>query len=396
MNPLARSLFAVAAATLASCGALPPAHPVQGEFAGQALRTSVDSAVARYYVEGYRSAGARGPAWDAALDTVHASLTDDRLPSSQELSQWTRQFSTDTAALVLAQQLRRRAEAQPLFTLYREELARGADSGAAPRFDADPLFLFVPGWLYRTDTTTGADFARFRTLLAEHGARVALAAVDENGTVEHNAALIAQEVRALRAASATQSVVLVSASKGGPEAALALSMLNGDPAADAVKAWINVGGLLGGTALADLGLSWPACWLVRLAVLPDGWREGSFDGIRSLTPARSVQRASALRWPAHVLVVSYVAVPLSGQLSAMARDGYSRLRTQGPNDGLTLITDAIAPGGVTIAEFGADHYLRQPDIDRKTLALARAVTRHLAAQGRQAWRRFEAKQASVE
>jgi hypothetical protein len=196
--------------------------------------------------------------------------------------------------------------------------------------------------------------------------------------VEHNATLIVQQVRALRASSAAQSVVLVSASKGGPEAALALSMLNDDPAADAVKAWINVGGLLGGTALADLGLTWPLCWLVQLAVLPNGFSDGAFEGIRSLTPEHSAQRARSLRLPAHVLVVSFVGVPLSGQLSAMARDGYGRLRAQGPNDGLTLITDAIAPGGVTIPEFGADHYLRQPDIDRKTLALARAVMRHLA------------------
>jgi hypothetical protein len=381
MNALARSLLAaVAAATLAACSALPPAHRVDGEFAGQPLHTSVDSAIARYYVEAYRGAGTHVPAWDAALDTMHAALADDRVPSSSELLQWSRDLSTDIAALVLARQLLRQADAQPLFGLYRDELARGAGSLATPRFDTDTLFLFVPGWLYRTDTTTGADFARMRTLLADHGARVALAAIEENGTVEHNAALIAQQVRALRASSASTSVVLVSASKGGPEAALALSMLRDDPAAGAVKAWINVGGLLGGTALADLGLTWPLCWLVQLAVLPDGWRDNAFDGIRSLTPTRSLQRASALRLPAHVLVVSYVGVPLSGQLSAMARDGYSRLRAQGPNDGLTLVTDAIAPGGVTIPEFGADHYLRQPDIDRKTLALARAVMRHLASR----------------
>lgn len=376
-NSPARSLLVVAAAaTLASCSALPPAFSVDGEFAGQKLHTTVDSAMARYYVESYRGTGPREPVWDAALDAMHAALLDDRLPSPRELMQWSRGFSTDTAALLLARQMLKQAEAQPLFGLYRDELARSADSRAAPRFDADTLFLFVPGWLYRTDTTTGADFARFRTLLADHGARVALAPIAENGTVEHNAALIAQQVRALRSSNASMSVVLVSASKGGPEAALALSMLRDEPAASAVKAWINVGGLLGGTALADQGLTWPLCWLVQLAVLPDG----SFDGIRSLTPERSVQRASRLRLPAHVLVVTYVAVPLSGQLSAMSRDGYRRLRTQGPNDGLTLITDAIAPGGVTIPEFGADHYLRHPDIDRKTLALARAVMRYLATR----------------
>jgi hypothetical protein len=51
------------------------------------------------------------------------------------------------------------------------------------------------------------------------------------------------------------------------------------------------------------------------------------------------------------------------------------LREHGPNYGLTLLADAIAPGGVTIAEFGADHFMDQPGIDAKTLALARALMR---------------------
>jgi len=42
---------------------------------------------------------------------------------------------------------------------------------------------------------------------------------------------------------------------------------------------------------------------------------------------------------------------------------------RGPNDGLTLITDALAPGYTSMA-IGSDHFVREdPEIDIKTAAL---------------------------
>jgi hypothetical protein len=243
-------------------------------------------------------------------------------------------------------------------------------SAAAP-LDRGILFLFVPGWLYRAHPTTGADFARFRKLLADHGARTALVETGENAGVEDNATLIAEWIR--RAAQSERRIVLVSGSKGGPEAELALSRLRDEPAACSIVAWVNIGGLLRGTPLADFALSWPVRWLVRWAMVPDG----SVEGIESLATERSARRRQALRVPAHVLTIDLVAIPLSGQVSAPARSGYERLRVRGPNDGLTFVIDAIAARGVTIPVLGADHYFRTPDIEAKTLALARALTEHV-------------------
>ena len=79
--------------------------------------------------------------------------------------------------------------------------------------------------------------------------------------------------------------------------------------------------------------------------------------------------------------MNYLGIPLSGQLSDQARGGYSLLRAEGPNDGLTYLVDAIAPDSVTIPELGVDHFFRRSDIDLKTLALARAVTRHIKQGG---------------
>lgn len=282
--------------------------PLRGELAGQRITTTVDAPIASYYVESYLAGSRHREDWDEALDAIHRQL-GDRLPASMELRDWSRMYSTDLAALVLARQLLRQAQKQPLDMLFREELSAVSSADRSGNLDAlavDPdfLILFVPGWLYRSDPTTGADFARFRAHLSRHGARVALIETGENLSVEENAKLI--EAQILRLSASGQKLILVSGSKGGPEVALALSNLRDQPAGRQVKAWLNIGGLLHGTRLADVGLSWPACWFVYLAVLPDR----SFEGIRSLSIGPSMTRFDAIRLPQDTLVVNYVGIPL--------------------------------------------------------------------------------------
>jgi hypothetical protein len=50
------------------------------------------------------------------------------------------------------------------------------------------------------------------------------------------------------------------------------------------------------------------------------------------------------------------------------------LRSDGPNDGLVLLTDVIAPGSLTVVALGSDHFFAEdPEIDRKTVALMKLV-----------------------
>jgi hypothetical protein len=52
----------------------------------------------------------------------------------------------------------------------------------------------------------------------------------------------------------------------------------------------------------------------------------------------------------------------------------------GPNDGLTLITEALAPG-YTVMAVGSDHFIREdPDIDMKTAALVPVLLRLIEGQ----------------
>jgi hypothetical protein len=77
--------------------------------------------------------------------------------------------------------------------------------------------------------------------------------------------------------------------------------------------------------------------------------------------------------------MNYIGIPLPGQVSERARLGYSLLRADGPNDGLTRIVDEIPAASITIAELGLDHFFSDPEIHIKTVALANTVMRLLEA-----------------
>ena len=96
----------------------------------------------------------------------------------------------------------------------------------------------------------------------------------------------------------------------------------------------------------------------------------------------SVRRATftGLHLPNHVLTIQYVGAPLSGQLARSTRGRYETLRSRGPNDGLTLLSDELVEGGIAVTEVGLDHYYRDPAIDLKTTALAYLVLDELRQQ----------------
>ena len=105
-------------------------------------------------------------------------------------------------------------------------------------------FLFVPGFHYRTDPSSGADFAGPRTYLRNCGFDTQLVEVEEDGTIEQNASFIAEAVR--KESSEGKRLIVVSTSIGGPETAVALGKLLPVDDLRPVAAWISVGGLWAG------------------------------------------------------------------------------------------------------------------------------------------------------
>jgi hypothetical protein len=354
----------------AACTADVRRPTARGHLAGSPIETTVDSELARHFLERQAPGVAARPDLDAVIERARAELRGPN--SAAAVARIAREASPDLAALLLAEALLDDDRSAALRRLYREELNDAVRGGPAPLDTSRFTLLFAPGWLYRSHPETGAGFERQLALAAEIGIDADRIDTDENATVEHNARVIAEDLQ--RRAASGRRYVVVSASKSGPEVALALAMLSPD-AARQIAAWVNVAGVLGGSPLVDGALVAPRCW-AALALF--GWRRGGLDGMRSMSTRLRRAALPALRVPEHVLVVNHVPLPLSGHLSRRARGGYEEMRSLGPNDGLALTLDEIIPGAATLVEIGLDHYMSAPDIDRRTVALTRAVLRLVA------------------
>ncbi len=348
--------------------------PVHAALGGQILRTTVDSELARYYLEDYVPGHRTQPATDAMLATLEKALAGS--PSAEKLQDISARHGTDLAALMLARALMEVPHNQRLQQELYAETAQLQQARAPPALAGAARYrmLFAPGWLYRSQPETGADFRQPRAVMDRLGLRHELIEAQEDGTIEANAELIAGAVTTR--AQSREHIILVSASKAGPEAALALSRLHARKQAEVVAAWINIGGILRGSELADAALHPPLRWFV-MVTRALGLKAWGLKSIESMNTLRSRARFDSLRLPPNTLIINYVALPLSGQVSATAQRGYKAMRAQGPNDGLTYALDAIAPGGLTLVGLGLDHYFLDPELDLKTAALARIVIRRL-------------------
>ena len=322
---------------LSSCAGL----PVRGMVGGQTIDTRVDSEVARYYLGSYLAGNHSDTALDERIDRVYQS-TDGQLPDRGQLKRLSDDFSVDFAALYLADQIAR----VPVNRRFRSafdrayEYTRKAFPEGQVKLPADYEVLVVPTYLYTRIFATGADMAVPRAALQKAGLTCYFVETDDDGPVEANADLVAAAIRA-RAQSGRRLIILT-ASKSGPEVALALTKL-GPAETRHVAAWINAVGALQGTPLADDRLFPELEYIV-----------GKLDplGTESMTTARSRQRFDSFRIPEHLLVVNYFGIPVSGSISFWMRRSYSPMRKYGPNDGNVLLADMIFPGGVTLFELG--------------------------------------------
>jgi hypothetical protein len=235
--------------------------------------------------------------------------------------------------------------------------------------------IFIPGFHYLSDQSSGADFYNQRQLFGRLGVHVELAATLEDGTIEENAAIVAGVVRAESKSNAR--LILISASKGGPETALALGKMLEPGETKSVKAWLSVGGLIEGTFLADHVSGWPKSLLTRMILRYSGIDPRSLSG---MTTRASRARMKETTLPSHIFLLQFVGAPLSGDIASDVRHRYIELRKYGPNDGLTLLADELVPHGVTVIEPGLDHFYQDPEIDLKSLALANVVADELSVE----------------
>ena len=357
-----------------------PVIPVTGRLANTRISTTVDSELAKYYLElssghipGSQSVAERITAIERRFGAEHLDWL-----TLKELSKET---SPDFATIFFINRCLSDHTNKRFQSGYSRELQRIESLIHQRRWV--PIariglrgykILFIPGFHYLSDPTSGADFSNQRQLMRELGLKVELAATEEDGTIEENAEIIGRIVR-----SETRShskLILVSTSKAGPETALALGRILLPEETASVKAWLSVGGLIRGTPLADRVASWPKSWIAQILF---SLERTDFRSVPGLTTSASRKRMKSIRLPRNILVVQYVAAPFSGDIAYEVRARYNYLRKFGPNDGLTLLADELLPNGITIVELSFDHFYRDPEINLKSMAIANFVADELNA-----------------
>jgi hypothetical protein len=339
-----------------------------GDPEGQGLASLVDSEPARRLLVDLLARRAPDPRL-AALAPLPAD--PGRLPDQTQLRTLGLEVSLDFAALAFARALGADERSRAVQAAFDRALQEGPDRSeeALRRPGGFPYtVLFAPAWLYRGFPENGADFARQRRLLDRLGIANRLIPSEESGSIEENAAIIAEAVREARRAGG--DVVLVSTSKSGAEVAHALTRVLTPEETIGVVGWLNAGGALRGTPLADDAASPPNSWVTRSIFWLARWR---WDGLTSMMTGPSRKRLEGARLLDSIAVLNLVAVPVSGTVGAKLTWTYRTLSRHGPNDGVVLLADAVWPDGINLVALGSDHFLTVLQEDAYGMALLKAL-----------------------
>lgn len=363
--PICLSLLLTACATI-------PKYPAKGRVADQYISTTVDSEITRYYLEQYLQNKGTNPQYDEKINKA-LQMWDERPLDTDNLKRVTTQFSPDFATLYFVSRIYINPENRMAQQAFHSHVTALRTQRVTEIFHIDEKFtsyliVFVPGYAYKRDPITGADFALQRRVMGQAGLETLLVKTDEIGTIEKNASILVNELTRLE--KSHDKIILVSTSKAGPEVALAIGKLMTAEQLMHVKAWISIGGLLRGSPIADQALKWPKSWFAAIGFFFKGL---STDVIGDLSTQKRREVFAHLHFPEHILLIQYVGVPLSGDIGEHVEGRYRDLREHGPNDGLTLVADELIEGSIVITDVGLDHYYLDREIDLKTLAVTRVI-----------------------
>ena len=355
------------------CSSLPK-YPVQSQLLGEAINTTVDSDFARYYLDTYLQNKRLKPEYDQQIDEIYKTQGNS-LPTREELKKISSEFSVDFASLFFSDRLMQQEKnilAQNVFFKYLTTDRSHLYSTMA-HFSSYRV-LFVPGWNYIDNGyLTGSDLALPRQLISELGVENHLVLTPSNGSVEASAKAISAAI--LKYSKLNKKIIIVGASAAGPAIHLTLGEMLPKDLLSSVVAWINLGGILQGSPLVDYFEQWPQKALMNMVLWYKGWEH---DDVLSMSVKNSRKRFKRLQLAPDLIVFNYLALSLSGNLSHLSTSKYPLIKSEGPNDGLTLLTDVIAPDSYTLISVNSDHYFGEdPQINDKTVAVLKTVIHYL-------------------
>ena len=233
---------------------------------------------------------------------------------------------------------------------------------------ARPVRLFVvPGLNFRRHPETGADGSLVAAICRRLGMDVTVLEPEPRGSTVANAALLLRQLRAL----SPRSAWVVTISKGTADFRAALGDLGGWP--DWLAGWINLSGVFQGTPVADrITESRDLRSLLLRAIIAAGGRAAR--NIPELRTDAAIWQ-SPVQPPAPGRLLHVVGFPPSWTIEMRISHHYMWLsRHHGPNDGIIPLKECFAYPGRLVPVWGADHFMRTPDLARLIYRLARYVT----------------------
>lgn len=282
----------------------------------------------------------------AVADAAQAGFEELTTP---ELARISTERGVDFATTLLYDRLRRSAR-HGEFIRDLEAI----DAADAPARLSGKL-LVAPAAFYREYPKFGGDGVVIREIAPRFGLEAAVIPVNSTGSVSNNARTIA---RALENET-DDSIILASLSKGGADVRVALEDL--PELARKIRVWFNICGLVRGTPVSDslMGTRWWQRGLLK-GYLAYTRADRGLVGELASTPGSLLGREVNL--PASLRIINVVAFPLCEHLSGNSRGRHERLARFGPNDGSTLLRDSMLEPGDIYPLWGADHFMRTPEV----------------------------------
>jgi len=279
----------------------------------------------------------------------HPICSQPQTPDSQAWRYLVRSEGIDFATAVQYQRIRVHSR--------HAQFIDAVESSDAPALAREvPRIVIMPGAFYRQYPRTGADGQIIRGVAAGLGWPIGRVEVSSLGTMAENSQALASLLRQLPSGP----VILVSLSKGSSDVCTALARPELADAFKNVRTWLNLSGIVTGTALIAWLRSRPLrYWGVRALL---ALRRQPFAAVHELRREPGAPLCAPLILPAHLTAIHVLGFPLVRHLSDdWARRGHARVAPLGPNDGGgILLTDCEPLPGHVYPAWGADHYLRPP------------------------------------
>ena len=214
--------------------------------------------------------------------------------------------------------------------------------------------LIVPALFYRERPEIGGDGAVVAQAARAAGLDVELLPVGSGTTARENA----MQLRDLLPGRLAGPTVVVSLSKGCADLRLAFERM---PVPRGLRAWVLVSGLLRPTPAIDRLQS---RWWSRIGLAMLLKQQGGSAGLpREFATGGGSMLERPASAPAGLPVINLIGCPLSHHLGTrFGRLRHRQMASLGPNDGLTLLRDALLEPGSVYPVWGADHYFRLPAI----------------------------------